>query len=127
MTGSGLVPIGCTCGRRFASFGLRPLALPLRWLSANAASLHVAPCGGFTTMPNPRQILAFAPWQDARFGSKADMCTAKAYVRFAPKSGHVQCTSACLLWANSGHCCRIEIIRKCMVDRQDERKAAIHR
>ena len=26
-----------------------------------------------------------------RFGSKADMCNAKRHVRFAPKSGHVQC------------------------------------
>jgi hypothetical protein len=25
-------------------------------------------------------------------------------VRFTPKSGHVRCTSLCLLWANSGHC-----------------------
>jgi hypothetical protein len=24
-------------------------------------------------------------------------------VRFTPKSGHVQYTSRCLLWANSGH------------------------
>ncbi len=32
----------CTCSRHFANFGLRPLALPLRWLSANTASLHVA-------------------------------------------------------------------------------------
>src|SRR5262249_37704535 len=37
------------------------------------------------------------------FGSKADMCTAPAYVRFAPESGHVRCTSARLLWARSGH------------------------
>ena len=26
-----------------------------------------------------------------RFGSKADMCSAKGHVRFTPKSGHVQC------------------------------------
>ena len=25
-----------------------------------------------------------------RFGSKADMCSAKGHVRFTPKSGHVQ-------------------------------------
>ena len=31
------------------------------------------------------------------------MCGAKRHVRFTPKSGHVQCTSACLLCANSGH------------------------
>src|SRR5262245_13993442 len=24
-------------------------------------------------------------------------------VRFAPESGHLRCTSQCLLWANSGH------------------------
>jgi hypothetical protein len=24
-------------------------------------------------------------------------------VRFTPESGHVQCTSSCLLWAKSGH------------------------
>src|SRR4029450_13468323 len=27
----------------------------------------------------------------------------KIHVRFTPKSGHVRCTSLCLLWANSGH------------------------
>ena len=31
------------------------------------------------------------------------MCSAKRYVRFTPKSGHVRCTSACPLSANSGH------------------------
>ena len=40
---------------------------------------------------------------NVRFGSKADVCVAKPYVRFTPKSGHVQCTGSCLLWANSGH------------------------
>ena len=25
------------------------------------------------------------------------------HVCFTPKSGHVQCTSVCLLWARSGH------------------------
>src|SRR5262245_58522073 len=39
---------------------------------------------------------------NVRFGSKADICTAIGHVRFTPESGHVQCTSACLLWANSG-------------------------
>jgi hypothetical protein len=55
-----------------------------------------------------------------RFGSKADICSAaahvrftpnsdresglpaNAHVRFTPKSGLMQRTSACLLWANSG-------------------------
>jgi hypothetical protein len=35
-----------------------------------------APYGGFTTTFNPRQIYAFAPWRDVRFGSQADMCSA---------------------------------------------------
>src|SRR5262245_56098034 len=30
---------------------------------------------------NPTQILAFAPWQDVRFGSKADICGATRDVR----------------------------------------------
>src|SRR5262245_43532561 len=60
---------------------------------------------------------------DVRFGSKADSCSAATHVRFTPnsdresrhpqpvighvyftpESGRVQCTSACPLWANSGH------------------------
>src|SRR5262245_44391488 len=40
---------------------------------------------------------------DVRFGSKADICSAQAYVRFTPNSGHVRCTRGCPLWANSGH------------------------
>jgi hypothetical protein len=37
-------------------------------------------------MLNPRQILDFAPWQDVRFGSKADICGAISHVRFTPSS-----------------------------------------
>src|SRR5262249_36707734 len=35
---------------------------------------------------NPRQIPALAPWQDVRFGSKADICAAQRDVRFTPDS-----------------------------------------
>ena len=38
-----------------------------------------------------------------RFGSKADICSAKRHVRFTPNSGHVRCNSVCPLSANSGH------------------------
>jgi hypothetical protein len=38
-----------------------------------------------------------------RFGSLADICSAKRHVRFAPQSGHVQRTSPCPLCAKSGH------------------------
>ena len=41
---------------------------------------------------------------NVRFGSKADICSAKRHVRFAPNSGRVQCTSGCPLCAKSGHC-----------------------
>src|SRR5262245_9163221 len=60
-----------------------PWADPLR-----AARVHrVASCRPrFTTMPNPRQIFVFAPRQDVRFGSKADISTATSYVRFTPNS-----------------------------------------
>src|SRR5262249_21152436 len=37
------------------------------------------------------------------FGSKADLCTAPAYVRFAPESGHVRRIRPCPLRAKSGH------------------------
>jgi hypothetical protein len=33
--------------------------------------------------------------------AKAD--SAKGHVRLTPESGHVRCTSLCLLWAKSGH------------------------
>ena len=51
----------------------------------------------------PREVLMSGP-TDVRFGSKADMCSAKLHVRFTPKSGHVQCNSVCPLCARSGHC-----------------------
>ena len=38
---------------------------------------------------------------DVRFGSKADMCSAKGHVRFTPESGHMQCNNKCPLCANS--------------------------
>src|SRR5262245_1617419 len=38
-----------------------------------------------------------------RFGSEADICSAKWHVRFTPKSGHVQCSRRCPLRAKSGH------------------------
>ena len=35
--------------------------------------------------------------------SAQDLRSAKRHVRFTPESGHVRCTSLCLLCANSGH------------------------
>src|SRR5262249_740970 len=40
---------------------------------------------------------------DVRFGSKADMCSARAHVRFTPESD-IKCDVVeCPLWAKSGH------------------------
>ena len=38
-----------------------------------------------------------------RFGSLADICSAKGHVRFTPESGHVWRTRSCPLSAKSGH------------------------
>ena len=40
---------------------------------------------------------------NVRFGSKADMCSAQADVRFTSNSGHVRCKKRCPLCAKSGH------------------------
>jgi hypothetical protein len=80
---------GYLCGWRFA--GLGPIrALTLYRLSASTASLHVARLRRFTIMLNPMQILAFAPRQDVRFGSLADISQCNRHVRFTPESGHSQ-------------------------------------
>jgi hypothetical protein len=42
-----------------------------------------------------RKMLASAA--DIRFGSEADICSPRGYVRFTPDSGHVRCSS------KSGH------------------------
>jgi hypothetical protein len=35
-------------------------------------------------------------------GQKQTFATAPAHVRFTPESGHLRCTTRCLLWAKSG-------------------------
>jgi TRAP-type uncharacterized transport system substrate-binding protein len=40
---------------------------------------------------------------NVRYGSLADICSAKGHVRFTPNSGHLQRASLCPLCANSGH------------------------
>jgi len=53
---------------------------------------------------------------DVRFGSLADMCSAKCHVRFAPESRHVRCNYKCQLWAKSGHATDSAVIRLCFAD-----------
>jgi hypothetical protein len=50
-------------------------------------------------MARNRPLILIRP--DVSFGSIADICSAKWHVRFTPNSGHVQCTSSCLLCARS--------------------------
>jgi hypothetical protein len=47
---------------------------------------------------------------NVRFGSLADIRTAQSYVRFTPNSGHVRRTTSCLLSANSGHFCQLDLV-----------------
>src|SRR6478736_6898965 len=54
----------------------------------------------------PRSRVPFFCGANVRFGSQADICSAKRHVRFTPESGHVRCTSLCLLWAFAMHLCR---------------------
>jgi hypothetical protein len=49
--------------------------------------------------------------RDVRFGSKADMCSAKGHVRFAPESGHMRCNNKCPLCANSGIRKLVSVVR----------------
>src|SRR5262245_10192188 len=48
---------------------------------------------------NPRQDQVAR----ARVGAPPTPNKGNRHVRFTPKSGHVQCSSRCLLWAKSGH------------------------
>src|SRR5262249_25535252 len=43
------------------------------------------------------------PRPHVRFGSEADICSAKGHDCFTPESGHVQCTTRCQLWVKSRH------------------------
>jgi len=50
------------------------------------------------------QVRLVKALRNVRFGSRADISSAQAHVRFTPESGHVQCKRPCLLWAKSGYC-----------------------
>jgi hypothetical protein len=51
--------------------------------------------------PTPKAEISWRQL-NVRFGSKADMCSAKGHVRFTPESGHSQSEFQCPLSANSG-------------------------
>src|SRR5215472_11184707 len=50
------------------------------------------------------------------------MCSARAYVRFTPESGHVRYNYGCPLWAKSGHGA---LGRQCRVCRSPDRHQAV--
>ena len=60
----------------------RNLRIDVRWASADAGEIRRR--GRTKSFPNPR-------------------CSAIGHVHFTPESGHVRCTTQCLLWADSGH------------------------
>ena len=53
-------------------------------------------------VPECRARTKLIGFRNVRFGSKADICSAKAQVRFTPNSGHSQCKNRCPLCAKSG-------------------------
>ena len=64
-----------------------PLCFPLQ--GGPYIFLIVGPTSSFGILASGRNLEAVV---DVRFGSKADMCAAKRYVRFTPESGHVRCS-----------------------------------
>ena len=64
---------------------------------------HVAHRSGMIVSFGVAEDAAAQRKVDFRFGSKADMCSAKRHVRFTPESGHVRRNFVCPLCANSGH------------------------
>src|SRR5262249_55070863 len=82
-----------------------------------AANGHVA-TEPLRSVMNSRRLIATPEAQDrasyrlktstsegamSALGQKQTFFRCETYVRFTPESGHWQCTSACRLWANSGH------------------------
>ena len=59
---------------------------------------HVAHRSGMIVSFGVAEDAAAQRKVDFRFGSKADMCSAKRHVRFTPKSGHSALHAACPLW-----------------------------
>src|SRR5262245_29773949 len=87
------------CDRRAAekSEELAPLHVPSA--RDHALRLSLALCDREARNETTHDWVTY-DWPNVRFWSKANIC---AHVCFTPKSGHLQCTSACPLRLISGH------------------------
>src|SRR6516225_4296364 len=92
------------CARAAIGHAAKPTTTPI-----NSRRLIVAPEAQETTSYRLKLVLrrgrarVRSTLTNVRFGSEADMCSAKRHVCFTPESGHVRCNEGCPLWANSGH------------------------
>ena len=77
------------------------------YVTQRAIILKINPQGKYASIVDlslaPNLASFFQRRMNVRFGSKADIRSAKGDVRFTPESGHVQCKSVCPLSANGGH------------------------
>ena len=71
-------------------------------------------CGARTVHRRSGPLVARKLVPDVRFGSLADICSAKRHVRFTPESGHSVARSECLLSANSGHRVVVSLELSCL-------------
>src|SRR5262245_62074298 len=85
---------------------LMKMSPPRRIRCSPSREPNTYPCGTIATSPVVRtdqRNCKYNNFRNVRFGSEADICSAKRHVRFTPESGHVRCNLGCPLWANSGH------------------------
>ena len=81
------------------------IGCPFVWSCSTCEPSPLAEIGGIVTADFATGNCPLGQWPrspNVRFGSLADICSAKRHVRFTPNSGHVQCNSVCPLCANSG-------------------------
>src|SRR5262249_25392897 len=93
------------CARAAIGHAAKPTTTPIK-----SRRLIVAPGAQETTSYRLKLVLrrgrarVRSTLTNVRFGSKADICTAPAHVRFTPESRHKGARMECPLTAKSGHC-----------------------
>jgi hypothetical protein len=71
-------------------------------IAASYDTAHIFAGLGFGSSTASRSIISLLLDHFVGAGVKSRHAV-NGHVRFTSESGHVQCTSSCLLWANSGH------------------------